>query len=106
MLGDFLTGTLIVGPGASITELNLMSASAFANFDQDVDIATPTFTIPETVTEFEDPTGSGFELTITASGIGAVQDENTIVMNLIISVSIPIIPIPLTSNCEIIFTKV
>ncbi|NNE26131.1 MAG: hypothetical protein HKN09_04760 [Saprospiraceae bacterium] len=106
MLSDFLTGTLVVSPGPTIMEINLASASAFANFNQDVNIDSPTFNIPETVTEFEDPTGSGFELNITASGIGVIQDENNISMNLIISISIPIIPIPITSNCEIIFTKV
>lgn len=105
LFGQFAIGTLVVGPGTNVTDVNLMSALAFGEFDVEASVLNPTFNIPDSETVFEDPNGSGFSLTIGASGFGAFQDENTILMNLIITITIQALPIPITTSCEVVFVK-
>jgi len=104
-LGAFTMVTLIASPGTNVESINLSSSSLFVNFNEDVSITSDFFNIPTTETVIDDPNLIPIAINLSANGIGEFIDENNISMDLVITVTADLIPIPFSQNCEIIFSK-
>jgi hypothetical protein len=104
-LGALTTVSLIVSPAGNVEFVNLSSTSAIVNFNEDVSITSNFFTIPPTTTTIDDPNLLPIAINLTANGLGEFVDSNTITMDLVVAISLDVIPFPLSQNCTIVFTK-
>ncbi|MBT8189039.1 MAG: hypothetical protein HKN67_07335 [Saprospiraceae bacterium] len=105
MIGDFTASTIIVGPGSDVNHVNMAISTALVNINENINISSSSFTIPQTNLEINDPDLIPFAITISTSGLGEFIDENTINATLQVSFTLTQLPIPITQTCEIIFTK-
>ena len=102
--GAFTALSIVAGPGPSINEVVLTAPSGLVEIMVTADINTPTFPIPETSTPLEIPQVG--EITVTASGLGTIIDENTIELDLLVGFDLAAFPIPIPpSSCKVIMTK-
>lgn len=101
----FTSATLIIGPATAVHQVNISSTNTLFSFSQNADITAQAFPIDATTTTIDDPNLLPIAINISSAGFGEFIDENTLSLDLLITITPEGIPLPFSQSCTIEFTK-